>query len=154
MSKTGRPSKLNEIVIQMFEKAFSVGLSPKLACQHVGISKSTYNTWMRRGEQEREKDEDTLFADLHRRIKRAESNHALANLALIQKAAKEDGIWTASAWLLERRHPEYRRQPEQVVEVKIDNRSLSVTGLIEQIRESDQLLQEIMQRPVIDLDEE
>ena len=36
-------------------------------------------------------------------IKRAESFGAIANLGLIQKAAK-DGDWKASAWILERRH--------------------------------------------------
>ena len=53
MSKVGRPSKLNEIVIQMLEKAYSLGMSPKLACHHASVSQSSYNTWMQRGEQAR-----------------------------------------------------------------------------------------------------
>ena len=99
MSKVGRPLKLNEIVIQMLEKAYSLGMSPKLACDHASVSQSSYNTWMQRGEQDRYDNEETIFADLNRRVKKARSNHALANLALIQKAAKEDGTWTAAASL-------------------------------------------------------
>ena len=60
----GRPLKLNEIVIQMLEKAYSLGMSPKLACDHASVSQSSYNTWMQRGEQDRYDNEETIFADL------------------------------------------------------------------------------------------
>lgn len=154
MSKVGRPSKLNEIVIQMLEKAYSLGMSPKLACHHASVSQSSYNTWMQRGEQDRYDNEETIFADLNRRVKKARSNHALANLALIQKAAKEDGTWTAAAWLLERVHKEYQKQPEQIVEVNVDNRQLSVVQLMKELQNSDEEIKELIARPVIDLDEE
>ena len=154
MSKTGRPSKLNEIVIQMLERAYSLGMSPKLACHHASVSQSTYNTWMQRGEKDRFDEEETIYSDLNRRVKKAKSNHALANLALIQKAAKEDGTWTAAAWLLERVHKEYQKQPEQIVEVNVDNRQLSYIQLIKEIKESDEEIKELIARPVIDLDEE
>ena len=154
MSKTGRPSKLNEIVIQMLEKAYSLGMSPKLACHHAYLSQSTYNTWMKRGEQDRFDELDSIYSDLNRRVKKAKSNHALANLALIQKAAKEEKQWTAAAWLLERVHKEYQKQPEQIVEVNVDNRQLSYIQLIKEIKESDEEINELIARPVIDLDEE
>ena len=70
MSKVGRPLKLNEIVIQMLEKAYSLGMSPKLACDHASVSQSSYNTWMQRGEQDRYDNEETIFADLNRRVKK------------------------------------------------------------------------------------
>lgn len=154
MSKVGRPLKLNEIVIQMLEKAYSLGMSPKLACDHASVSQSSYNTWMQRGEQDRYDNKETIFADLNRRVKKARSNHALANLALIQKAAKEDGTWTAAAWLLERVHKEYQKQPEQIVEVNVDNRQLSVVQLMKELQNSDEEIKELIARPVIDLDEE
>ena len=71
MSKTGRPSKLNEIVIQMLEKAYSLGMSKKLACHHASVSQSTYNTWMQRGEKDRFDEEETIYSDLNRRVKKA-----------------------------------------------------------------------------------
>jgi len=153
MSKVGRPSKLNEIMIQMLEKAFGIGMKTTLACQHAGVSKSTFNTWMQRGDRERKEEEDTIYTDLHRRVKKAESNHALANLALIQKAAKETNSWQAAAWLLERKH-NYNRQVDPLVEVKIDNRQLSSIQLMQELKNADQKINEIIQIPVIDLDEE
>ena len=154
MSKVGRPLKLNEIVIQMLEKAYSLGMSPKLACHHASVSQSSYNTWMQRGEKDRYDELDSIYADLNRRVKKAKSNHALANLALIQKAAKEEKQWTAAAWLLERVHKEYQKQPEQIVEVNVDNRQLSVVQLMKELQSSDEEIKELIARPVIDLDEE
>ena len=45
MSKVGRPLKLNEIVIQMLEKAYSLGMSPKLACDHASVSQRISSGW-------------------------------------------------------------------------------------------------------------
>ena len=150
MSKVGRPQKINEMYIKLLEQALQVGMTKTLACQHANISRSTYHTWMSRGRDE----DDTIYSDLYRRLKKAESNHALANLAIIQKAAKETTSWQAAAWLLERRHKEYQRQPDALVEVKVDNRQISVTQLLQDIKESEEQLKEIIQRPTIDLDEE
>ena len=148
MSKKGRPSKLNELVIQTLEKAFSFGMTTTLSCQHAGVSVSTYQTWMGRGKYE----EDTIYSELYKRVKKAESNHALSNLALIQKAAKE-GTWQASAWLLERKHG-YHKQQDPLIEVNLDNRQISVTQLLKELQNSDEEIKEIIARPVIDLDEE
>jgi N-acetylmuramoyl-L-alanine amidase len=149
MTKIGRPFKISEMYILLLEKAFGVGMTKTLACQHAGISTSTFYTWMSRGRDE----DNTIYSELYLRVKKAESNHALANLAIIQNAAKS-GTWQASAWLIERRHKEYQRQQEPLIEMKIDNRQISVTQLLQQIEESDQQLKEIIQRPIIDLDEE
>lgn len=148
MSNIGRPSKLNEIVIATLEKAYSVGMTTKLSCEYAGVSTSTFFTWMQRGKYE----EGTIYAELYQRVKKAESSHALANLALIQKAAKE-GTWQASAWLLERKHG-YQKQQDPLVEVNIDSRQISVNQLLQEIQTSDQELQELISRPDIDLEEE
>ena len=132
MGNIGRPSKLNEIVIATLEKAYSVGMTTKLSCEYAGLSTSTFFTWMQRGKYE----EGTIYA----------------NLALIQKAAKE-GTWQASAWLLERKHG-YQKQQDPLVEVNIDSRQISVNQLLQEIQSSDQELQELISRPEIDLEEE
>ncbi len=61
---------------------------------------------------------------------------------------------TAAAWLLERVHKEYQKQPEQIVEVNVDNRQLSVVQLMKELQSSDEEIKELIARPVIDLDEE
>ena len=149
MSKhIGRPYKIDEMIITLLEQAFQVGMTKTLACQHAGVARSSFHAWMSRGKDET----DTIYAELYQRVKKAESNHALANLAIIQKAAKE-GTWQASAWLIERRHKEYSRQQDPIVEINVDNRQISVTQLMQQIEESNKTLQEIIAKPVIDLDE-
>jgi transposase len=143
-----RPLKINEIVIQALEKAFSYGMTRNLACQHAGISISAYHTWMSRGKDE----EDTIYGELYRRVKKAEANHALANLALIQKAAKE-GSWTASAWILERKYG-YQKQIDPLIEVNIDSRQISVSQLLTELEDTSKELENLISKPIIDLDEE
>lgn len=149
--KNGRKLKLNEKIILLLEQGTQLGLSIKLSCQHAGISTASYFAWMSRGEKEQEK--DTIFSRLYNKIKKAESAHALANLAIIQKAAKEK-TWQAAAWLLERRHPEYRMNHEQVIEINLDNSQISVVQLINEIKSTDNQINDLLQIPVIDLDEE
>ena len=149
MKKIGRPHKLNDMIITLLEQAFQVGMTKTLACQHAGVARSTFHAWMSRGKDE----SNTIYSELYLRVKKAESNHALANLAIIQKAAKE-GSQQASAWLLERRHDGYNKMQEPLVEINLDNRQISVRQLMEQIEESDKTLKEIIDRPIIDLDEE
>ena len=70
------------------------------------------------------------------------------------EGATQYSRWTAAAWLLERVHKEYQKQPEQIVEVNVDNRQLSVVQLMKELENTDQEIKELIARPVIDLDEE
>jgi hypothetical protein len=144
----GRNIKLNNTIITLLEQGIQNGLTIKLSCQHAGCSEASYFAWMNRGKNET----DTVFAELYRRIKKAESNNALMNLALIQKAAKE-GTWHAAAWLLERRH-NYTVRQDPIIEITMDNSQISVAQLYNELKNTDNQLKELISRPVIDLDEE
>jgi Fe-S cluster assembly iron-binding protein IscA len=91
----GRNIKLNNTIITLLEQGIQNGLTIKLSCQHAGCSEASYFAWMNRGKNET----DTVFAELYRRIKKAESNNALMNLALIQKQQKkEHGMQLLGCW--------------------------------------------------------
>lgn len=94
-----RKSKLTTDIQNKLVQAIQSGATYELSAQYAGIAVSTLYLWMKQGrEKEHKKKIELLEA-----IKRAESMGAIANLGLIQKAAK-DGDWKASAWILERRH--------------------------------------------------
>lgn len=94
-----RPTKMTPQTIKMLCEAIRMGATYDLASQYAGIAPSTLYAWMAKGR----KQEGGEFVELLEDIKRAEGKGAIANLALIQKSAKE-GDWKASAWILERRH--------------------------------------------------
>lgn len=94
-----RPTKLNEKTIQLLCEAVRMGSTYELACQYAGISEATFYSWRAKGRVAKR----GQYLELMESLKRAEAKGALANLAVIQKSAKE-GDWKASAWILERRH--------------------------------------------------
>ena len=145
----GRKFKLNDQIILLLEQAIQNNMTIKLACQHANISEASYFAWMNRGREE----ENTIFSKFYIRIKKAESNSALMNLALIQKSAKE-GTWQAAAWLLERRHKEYKVNNDPLIEINKDNSQISITQLYNELEKTDRKLKELITRPIIDLDEE
>lgn len=97
--KMGRPSKFTPQRVQQLLKAISDGLPYKAACNLTGICFDTFNEW---------KKENSEFLD---QVKKAEAEAIVRRLKTIEQAA-EMGSWQASAWLLERRHPDMFGKPE------------------------------------------
>lgn len=71
------------------------------AASYAGIGLSTFHEWMSNGRD----DELGIYSDFSEAVKRAESEGIAINLKNIHTAA-QDGNWQASAWILERRHPD------------------------------------------------
>jgi len=94
-----RRTKLTKEVEDKIIQAIQSGATYDICAQFAGISPATFYNWMKQGRDGKQKSK----VEFLERIKRAESKGAIANLGLIQRAAK-DGDWKASAWLLERRH--------------------------------------------------
>lgn len=144
----GRKTKLNNEVSGIICQAIELGMTYKLAASYAGISETTFYAWLERGT----KEDEGLFSEFLKSVKKAESKGALANLAIIQKKAKE-GCWQASAWILERRH-NFTLKQDPLVEIQIDNSEISVTQLIQKIQQSNETLEDILAVPIIDLEEE
>lgn len=125
----GIRGKYTPEIVERLLKAIRLGMAYKHAAAYAGISEDTFYTWMK---------EKTEFSE---QVKEAEADGIATNFAKIQKAAT-NGSWQASAWILERRHPEeYGRQRLEITgangdpirtqtENKIDLSSLSTEQLI------------------------
>lgn len=87
--------------------------SARSACKHTGTPLSTFYEWKRCGkdaQQRREKGQrltraERMLADFVERMEKAEAEAIDKHLKVIMRAALR-GNWYASAWWLERRHPE------------------------------------------------
>ena len=106
----------DDLIVHKVARAMAAGLTKNLACAHAGISPSTLDMWMRKGE-----NGDAKFVQAWRTIGAAESEAAVAMLDVVGGAATGastyDGTvqdWKAAAWMLERRFPrEYGRTVQE-----------------------------------------
>lgn len=94
-------SKLTPELQKKIGENITLGMPLKFAAEAAGISESTFYEWMNKGEHEKK----GQFSEFSEYIKRCQSQAVQLHLKLITKAATE-GSWQASAWILERRHPE------------------------------------------------
>lgn len=97
----GRPTKLDGECQERFIEAVREGLPYSTACALAGISEATLHNWRIKAEA----DSASPYFDFIKAVKAAEAEAEQANLTRIRKAA-DNGQWQASAWILERRHPD------------------------------------------------
>jgi transposase len=98
----GTTPKLTEELISAMSAAIRGGAYVETAAALCGISKDSLYRWLRQSEQAGAKAEFRALSDA---VKKAMAEAELRDLAVIDKAAQE-GVWTAAAWRLERKHPE------------------------------------------------
>lgn len=126
--KQGRPSKLTEEVQNRILRAVQAGNWLETASAYAGVDASTVRRWIAKGEAD---DAEEPYRSFCAAIKQARAEAEIRAVALIQKAA-QDGTWQASAWYLERSHPDRwgRKRLEitgadsQPVRVEVDVESL------------------------------
>jgi hypothetical protein len=94
-------SKLTPEIKDKIGTNITLGMPLKFAAQAAGITEATFYNWMEKGETEK----SGKHVEFFEYIKECQSKAVQLHLKLITKAAKE-GSWQASAWILERRHPE------------------------------------------------
>jgi len=121
------PSKLNPKVQKRIYQAIRAGNYKEVACQFAGISGTTLRNWVNKGRQSEAKgDDNCVYYHFLKGLEEAEAEAEVRNVAIVQRAAEKQ--WQASAWMLERRHPDrWSRNDKQRIEVKaeveIDDRS-------------------------------
>jgi hypothetical protein len=106
----GRPSKLTDEVVTILLDSVAAGMPYELSCHRAGICYSTFRKWVIEGEKE---DGDPAFVQFVEDLKRAEGDAVFMRLQNIEGAAI-NGQWQASAWMLERRHPEHFSRRDHV----------------------------------------
>jgi hypothetical protein len=126
----GRPkgtTKIN-LVKPALLKLLRSGVPVIHACAAVGIPEQTFYGWIRQGK----KATKGQYFDFYNDVQKAKADAVTRNVALIQKAA-QDGTWQASAWYLERCHPnEFGKQEAHKLEHS-GGLEVNVTGARERI---------------------
>jgi IS30 family transposase len=107
----GREEKLNDDLIDDLEKLISEGHPITVSCDNIGIARSTFYLWMRKGKQELNRvSKDNRrsvrkkmkkYVKFYKRMSKAKSYSKIKHLKNINSAA-DKGNWKASAWYLER----------------------------------------------------
>jgi transposase len=88
----GRPTKRTPETEKRLLDALRAGNTRRASCAYAGISDETFANWCKR------------FLEFLEAVEKAEADAEVRHVANIAKAAGE-GVWTASAWWLERRRP-------------------------------------------------
>ena len=97
-NKGGRPSKLTPQLREEIVNSIKAGNWIKTTCTNVGIDKSTFYDWMKRGEKSKRY---TIYKKFYEAVKQAQAFAEAVHVANISKAAETN--WRAAAWILERR---------------------------------------------------
>lgn len=100
-NKGGRPSKLTPELQEEIVISIKRGDWTETTCATVGIDKSTFYAWMKRGKKETR---HTRYKKFYEEVKRAQAISEARAVAIISKAAEK--YWKAGAWMLERKYPE------------------------------------------------
>jgi hypothetical protein len=99
-SPIGRKPKLTDEAAKAILDAISMGATHTTACRAARIGKSTFYSWLKKGEDEA----SGLFRDFLDAVRQVEAQRECEALAHISEAAHHD--WRAAAWYLARRYPE------------------------------------------------
>ena len=101
MSKTGRPSKLTAELIKNIQNWLRMGYFVEDAARMAGVHKSTLYRWLEQGKEDREAENDSIYAEFCDAMERSRAEAEGMFINSIQTAAKR-GQWQAAAWWLER----------------------------------------------------
>ncbi len=93
----GRPTTLTHKIIHDAEDAQRLGLTFELTIGYLGVPRSTFYKWLRRGRAEK----GTIYAEFVNALQKGASRGAALSLARLQRAAK-GGAVNVDMWLLER----------------------------------------------------
>jgi transposase-like protein len=100
--KQGRPSKLTPELQAEIIYLLKIGNFVETLCNFVGINKSTYYDWMKKGEESTHpRNKYKIFQEA---VVQVMAQSEAMNVAIITKLSKYD--WRAAAWILSRRHPD------------------------------------------------
>ena len=93
-------AKITEEITGCIVDALGAGHYREVACKLAGIDRKTLLNWLKRGERER----SGVYRELYLAVEQAEAKAEVFHLKNIETASVKS--WFASAWFLERKHPE------------------------------------------------
>jgi transposase-like protein len=139
-----RVVKIDDPKVKLLIQALQGGNYVDVACQYAGLAPSTVYRWVERGRNERDRLEagqaptpsETPYVELCESVERARAQAVVANVTVIQQAARA-GTWQAAAWWLERSMPnQYGRKVQAEVSGSVSVQDLELK-MLELLGESD-----------------
>jgi transposase-like protein len=139
-----RVVKTDDPKVKLLIQALQGGNYVDVACQYAGLAPSTVYRWVERGRNERDRLEagqpptpsETPYVELCESVERARAQAVVANVTVIQQAARA-GTWQAAAWWLERSMPnQYGRKVQAEVSGSVSVQDLELK-MLELLGESD-----------------
>lgn len=120
----GRPSKLNNELIENIYNDVLEGTPVVYVCDIYGITSMTFSNWMRQGEVDYNNENyESLYAQFFYTIKKAQAEY-------VQNAGREirkgENGWQGKAWWLERTRQEF--MPKQMIQADNDGKVTVVIG--------------------------
>lgn len=107
----GRHTECTESMIALAREAAAKGLKRELIGPYIGVSRSTFFSWMSQGRNEPE----SVYGQFLDAVRHGEASGAV--LLLDKVAAAADSDWRAAQFLLKTRHG-YSEKSEQEVTIK------------------------------------
>lgn len=113
MSNAGRKvAKLDDPKVTLLIQALQGGNYVETACLYAGLAPSTVYRWVERGNNEKHRQAEgqspdpteSQYIELCEAVEKARAQAIVANVTIIQQAART-GTWQAAAWWLERSVP-------------------------------------------------
>jgi len=135
-----KPSKVDDPKVKLLLQALSAGNYVEVSCAYAGISVATVYQWLEKGRQEKQRIENggkpdpnkATYVELLEAIETARAKAVVANVAIIQQAAR-NGTWQAAAWWLERTNPQQfgrKVQAEVTGRISVDDLERRMLELI------------------------
>ena len=119
----GRPSKLNEKLIEDMYEIIKDGLPIKYACDLFYITQKSFENWMNQGQADVNSEVESLYANFFLRIKNAQAVY-------VYEAGKDiksgRAGWQGAAWWLERTRQDF--MPKQQIQADEDGKVTVVIG--------------------------
>lgn len=120
----GRPSKLNEELIQQVYEEIKQGLPVKYTCDLLMITQKSFSNWMQQGEEDISNENyDSLFAQFFLTIKKAQAEYVKDAKQNIRSGRLG---WQGESWWLERTRQDF--MPKQEITAGDDGKVTVVLG--------------------------
>lgn len=132
MTRPGPKTKYTPDRVKRITDALAAGNTRGAASAYGGINQGTFENWMRR------------HAEFSEAVKDAEARAEVSHVANIAQAARS-GVWTASAWWLERRrHQDWGRKDKlEIIRTVAEMAEAAGADTSEAVAEAERYLQEI-----------
>lgn len=133
MDMIGRPSKLNEELIEQMSAKLKTGLPVMYACDLFGITRMSFSNWMKQGEDDYSNDVVSLYADFFYAIKKAQAEFVDNSIQDIRSGRPG---WQGAAWVLERTRQDF--MPKQEITAGDDGKvTVVLGGKVKEIKRDD-----------------